>query len=238
MTLSCPQCGAPVEARTETSFLHCPFCTSSFVAEAGLGIAEYYLSHGRDDRFAWSALASALEVEGADSSVEQGGCDYLVAPFWLSRAGGSRRLVPARRHPWLGVTSFVLPGGDLLFVPEGSDFTPPDIPAAEALGEGAGKERGSLSLVHLPLYLLSFRTGGSQCRAVVSATDRRVYLLDSPPRRAVTLPFRHVALISAYTLLLVIVGLAMKNHLHRAVVFAVIGGACYFSLYAFLRREG
>lgn len=238
MTVSCPQCGAPVEARNDTRFLHCPFCTSSFVAEAGVGIAEYHLAHGRDDRLAWSALVSTLEVEGADSSVEQESCDYLVAPFWLSRSDGGRRLVPARRHPWLGEPSLVLPGGDLLFVPEGSDFTPPDITAAEALGEGAGKEPGSLSLVHLPLYLLSFQAGGSPCRAVVSATDRRVYLLDSPPRRAVTLPFRHVALISAYALLLVIVGLAMKNHIHRTVAFAVIFGVSYLSLYVFLRREG
>lgn len=202
-----------------------------------MGIAEYYLSHDRDDRFAWSALASAIEAGGGDSSVEQESCEYLVAPFWFSRPDGGRRLVTARRHPWLGEPSLVLPGGDLLFVPEGSDLTPPDIPAAEAMGGGAGKEPGSLALIHLPLYLLSFRAGGSRCRAVVSATDRRVYLLDSPPRRALVLPFRHVALVCGYALLLIIVGLAMKNTLHRAISFAVIFGVSFLSLYAFLRRE-
>lgn len=237
MTVSCPQCGAPVEARTETSFLHCAFCSSSFVVEKGVGIAEYYLIHDRDDRFAWSALASALEAGGGDSSVEQESCDYLVAPFWLSRTDGRQRLVSARRHPWLGESSLVLPGGDLLFVPEGSDFTPPDIAAAEALGDGAGKEPGSLSLIHLPLYLLSFRSGDSLCRTVVSATDRRVYLLDSPPQRVLALPFRHVALVCGYALLLAMTGLAVKSALHRAIAFAVIFGVSFLSLYAFLRRE-
>ncbi len=237
MALSCPQCGAPVEARTETRFYHCPYCISSFVAEQGVGIAEYYLAHGRDDRLAWSALASDLEVEGADPSVEQDGCEYLVVPFWLSRSDGRQRLVPARRHPWFREISLVLPGGDLLYVPEGSDFSPPDIPASEAVGDGAGKEPGSLALVHLPLYFLTFRVGSSDSRAVVSAVDRRVYLLDSLPRRAVTLPLRHVALVAGYALLLVIVGLAVKNHLHRAVAFAVILGVAYPSFHAFLRRE-
>jgi hypothetical protein len=236
VTFSCPQCGAPVEARTETRFHHCPFCTSSFVAEQGVGVAEYCLTHGRDDRLAWSALASALGEE-SELWVETGGCEYLVAPFWLSRSGGGQRLVPALRHPWFEQTSLVLPGGDLLFVPEGSDFTPPDISAAEALGDGAGKEPGSLALVHLPLYLLTFRTGASHCRAVVSAVDRRTYLLDLLPRRAVTLPLRHVALVAGYALLLVIVGLAVRNHLHRAVAFAVIFAVLYASLHAFLRRE-
>lgn len=237
MTISCPQCGAPVEARTETRFHHCPYCTSSFVAEEGVGIAEYQMTHGRDDRVAWSALASVLEGEGADPSVERGGCEYLVAPFWLCRSGGGRRLIPALRHPWLGKAPIALPGGDLIFVPEGSDFAPPDIPVAEALGDGAGQEPGSLTLVHLPFYLLTCRVGGSDCRAVVSAVDRRTYLLDAPPRRAFTLPLRHVALVAGYALLLVIVGLAVKNHLHRAVAFAVIFGVSYPSCHAFLRRE-
>ncbi|GLI40137.1 hypothetical protein KI811_02720 [Geobacter hydrogenophilus] len=237
MTVSCPQCGAPVEARTETRFHHCPFCTSSFVAEEGRGIAEYYLAHNRDDRLAWSTLASTLEGERNDSPVERLGCEHLVAPFWLSRSGGGTRLVPALRHPWFGVTSLVLPGGDLLYVPKGSDFTPPDIPVAEALANGAGKEPASLSLVHLPLYLLTFRVNGSDCRAVVSAVDRRAYLLDPLPRSAATLPLRHAVLVAGYALLLIIVGLAVKNHLHRAVAFAVIFGMAYFSFTAFLRRE-
>lgn len=236
MTISCPQCGAPLEARTDTRFHHCPFCTSSFVAEQGVGIVEYYLTHGRDDRLAWSALGSAVG-EGSDSPVERLGCDHLVAPFWLSRSGGGQRLVSALRHPWLGEASLVLPGGDLLFVPEGSEFTPPNIPATEALGDGAGKEPGSLALVHLPLYLLTFRIGDSQCRAVVSGVDRRIYLLDTPPRPASTLPLRHVALVAGYALLLVIAGLAVKNHLHRAFAFAVVLGVAYPALYAFLRRE-
>ena len=236
MTISCPQCGAPAEARTDTRFHHCPFCTSSFVAEAGVGIAEYYLTHWRDDRLAWSAIASAVG-EGSGPPVERLGCDYLVAPFWLPRSGGERRLAPALRHPWLGEVSLVLPGGDLLFVPEGSEFTPPDIAAMEALGDGAGKEPGSLALVHLPLYLLTFRIGDSQCRAVVSGVDHRTYLLDSPPRRALTLPLRHAALVTGYALLLVVVGLAVRNHLHRAVAFAVILGVAYPALRAFLRRE-
>ena len=237
MTLTCPQCGAPVEARTETRFHHCPFCTSSFVAEEGRGIAEYFLAHNRDDRLAWSTLASTLEGGGNDSPVERLGCEYLVAPFWLSRSGGETRLVPALRHPWFGMASLVLPGGDLLHVPKGSYFTPPDIPVAEALGDEAGKEPASLALVHLPLYLLTLRAGSVDCRAVVSAVDRRTYLLDFLPRGTVTLPLHHVALVAGYALLLVIVGLAVKNHLHRAIAFAVIFGAAYPSLCAFLRRE-
>lgn len=201
-----------------------------------MGIAEYYLTHGRDDRVAWSALFSAVG-EGSDSLVERLGCEYLVAPFWLSRAGGGQRLVPALRHPWLGATSLVLPGGDLLFVPEGSEFTPPDIPAAEALDAGAGKEPGSLSLVHLPLYHLTFRADGRECRAVVSAVDRRAYLLDLIPRRAVGVPLRHVALVAGHALLLAVVGLAVENHLHRAAAFAIIFGISWFSGSAFLRRE-
>lgn len=227
-----------MEARTDTRFHHCPFCTSSFVAEQGVGIAEYYLTHGRDDRLAWSVLASALEGEGGVQAVERLDCRYLVAPFWLSRSGAGQRIVSALRHPWLEATTLVMPGGDLLFVPEGNDFTPPDIPAAEALGDGAGKEPGSLCLVHIPLYLLTFRSGENRCRAVVSGVDRRIYFLETPPRSISAIPLRHAALVAGYALFLVVVGLTVKNHLHRAAAFALILGVAYPSLNAFLRREG
>ncbi|RNC73186.1 MAG: hypothetical protein ED859_00315 [Desulfuromonadales bacterium] len=238
MTVSCPQCGAPVEARTDTRFYRCPFCTSSYVAEHGVGIAEYHMAHERDDRLAWSALASTLEREGADPVVDRLGCEYLVAPFWLTRPeGGGRRLAPALRHPWLAEAPLGLPGGDLLFVPEGSGFIPPDIPATEAVGEEAGRGTTACGLVHLPLYLLRFGTGGRECRAVVSAVDRRACLLDPLPRQGIAVPLRHVALVAGFALVLVVVGLAVHDHLRRAAAFAVVFGVSYPACYAFLRRE-
>ncbi|ANA40779.1 hypothetical protein A2G06_11375 [Geobacter anodireducens] len=237
MTVACPQCGAPAEARTDTRFHGCAFCGSSFMAERGIGIAEYHLAHERDDRVAWSALAASLERDGSGQAVERTGCEYLVAPFWLSRPeNGGTRLVPALRHPWPQGPVPVLPGGDLLFVPSENDFILPDIPVDEALGEGAGRGGTSLSLVYLPLYLLSFRLAGHDCRALVSAVDRRVALLTPLPARSVPVPFRHAALVSGFALVLIVAGPAVKSHLFRAAVFAAVLAVAWPACTALLRR--
>ncbi|BBA69615.1 hypothetical protein KIP69_05550 [Geobacter sulfurreducens] len=237
MTIACPQCGAPAEARTDTRFHGCAFCGSSFMVERGIGIAEYHLEHERDDRVAWSALASTLERDGAGQAVERTSCEYLVAPFWLSRPeSGGNRLVPALRHPWLQGPVPGLPGGDLLFVPALNDFILPDIPADEALGEGAGRGGTSLSLIYLPLYFLSFRLAGHDCRALVSAVDRRVALLTPLPLRSESVPFRHAALVAGFAITLTAAGLAVKSHLLRAAVFAAVLAVAWPVCTALLRR--
>lgn len=238
MKVACPQCGAPVEALTETRFLRCPFCASSFTVQGGAGLLHYCFAHERDDRIAWSALQEHLEANGADPAIERDSIDLADCPFWLfTLDNGEKRMMPACRHPWGDLPAVTLPGGDLLFVPEGKDLPPPDIPLAEASHKLATGRSVRQSMVHLPLYFLDYGSAGHSCRAVVSAIDRKVYLLDSPVSLELHIPTAHIVMIAVFAAVLFCEGLAVRNLAWRGAAFAITCAVLYPIYFAMLKRE-
>ena len=232
MNVACPQCGAPVAVLTETRFLRCPFCTSSFTVQEGRGILEYRFAHERDDRLAWSALVAAVEQHADDQAVTRDGCSFEQLPFWLvTLPAGEQRLVQARKHPWGALPAVSLPGGDLLFVTAEDQLPSPDIPLAAAGG-------GSVRLVYLPLYFLTYHQGSVPARAVVCGVDGRHYALTQLAPRQTTVPTLHVALIAGLALALLAEALLIRGVPVRAAAFAVTLGLCYPAFAAVLQREG
>lgn len=238
MTVSCPQCGAPHEALTETRFYRCPFCSSSFTVQEGTGLLEYCFAHRRDDRLAWSALEGVLEARGSAAAPERVGGDFRQVPCWLfSFANGGRRLVPALSLSWGPLPPLTLPGGDLLFVPAEAGFPPPEIPLATALQPGT-EPPARQSLVYLPLYFLDYSCVGIPGRAVVCGVDRKAYLLDDAPApRRQAVPLAHVALIGAFAAVLVAEALLLRRIPFRAAAFAATLAGSYLLLRLVLQRE-
>lgn len=238
MTVACPQCGAPQEALTETRFYRCPFCSSSFTVQEGTGLLEHCFAHQRDDRLAWSVLEGALEAGGDPVAAERTGCDFRQVPCWLfSFANGTRRLVPAVRHPWGTLPPLALPGGDLSFVPAEAGFPPPEVSLAEAAPAG-GEPPARQSLVYLPLYFLDYSWAGTPGRAVVCGVDRKPYFLDGTPvRRRPTVPLGHAALVGGFAVLLIAEALLIRRLPLRAAAFAATCAGSYLLLRLVLLRE-
>lgn len=238
MQVACPQCGADINALTESSFYRCPFCTSSFVVQDGAGIRQYTFRCTRDDRIAWSALAEALAEKGATKEIEKVSCDLLLLPFWMfSLKNGSNRLVYAGTVDLPETGGLTLPGGDLEFVPQGMDVSPAAITSSEALSRTGIQDLRQTSLVYPPLYRLSYRYAGTPYEAIVSATDRKCYTVTTPLAASMQIPVRHITMICSFTAILIIEGFAIRNILWRAAAFALTFSVSYPLFNSMLRRE-
>ncbi len=239
MRVVCPQCGAPIEALTESRFYRCPYCTSSFIVHEGKGLPEYVILHKRDDRHAWSSLEAWLEARRVTGPVDRDVADFMQFPFWYDSAGASDvALVPALEHSFSQISSVTLPAGDLVYLEEKGDYAEPGVPLARAVsGIGHGSGEPSWSLLYLPLYFLRYQVGGIACTAIVSGADGRVFASESPAPTAVSLSLTHLCMMAGYALLLVAEGLSIHGLLFRTLAFAFTTGCLYFAFLLLLKRE-
>lgn len=239
MQVLCPQCGAPAAALTESRFYRCSFCASSFVVQAGQGLVEYTFDHVRDDRQAWSALTSYLEMRHCTEPLERVAVDYLFFPFWMvTRNGDRRRLLPAMEHSFPGIDLVTLPAGDLIFLGDTEDYPEPSITMAQAQESMPGDEgAGKWGMVFLPLYFLRYRTADQDYTAIVSGPDGRVFVVGHPLPTGSKVPLAHVAMIVCFILTLVLEGFLIRSHLVRAGVFLLSFALFYASYSALLKKE-
>jgi hypothetical protein len=129
-----------------------------------------------------------------------------------------------------------LPGGDLGFPQPGKEYQPPEITLADAergLSDAVVTKR---SLIHLPLYLLSYTFQGVPFQAVVSGADRKVYAQHLPAVRGIVIPPSHVLMIGLYVVILTVEALAIRRPEWRALSFLLTGLAAWPLLFSLLRR--
>lgn len=239
MQVACPQCGALIEALTESRFYRCQYCTSSFIVHEGRGVPEYVILHKRDDRHAWSALENWLEIRRVTDPVSREGADFMQFPFWYDSSGlGESSLVPALDHHFSQVSSVTLPAGDLVYLEEKGDYPDPRVPLAKAssrIPPGSGEP--AWSLLYLPLYFLRYQVGGVACSAIVSGADGRVFASESPAPSDVSLSLTHLSMMAGYALLLVAEGLLIHDLLLRTLAFVITTGCLYPAYLMLLKRE-
>ncbi|GEM_PF-2006539 len=239
MRVVCPQCGAPIEALTESRFYRCPYCTSSFLVQGGRELPEFVIRHRRDDRHAWSALKTWLEIRRVMDPLERDAVDFIQFPFWYDSSGtGGRVLVPAREHPFSEVSSVTLPAGDLVYLDEKEEYAEPLVSLSEAAtGIPPGSGEPAWNLLYLPLYFLRYRVGECAYTAIVSGADGRVFSAETPEPSAVSLSSRHLAMMAGFALLLVVEGVLIRNALFRTLAFLVTTGCLYPVFLLLLKRE-
>jgi len=239
MEVNCPQCGAPAPALTETRFYRCSYCASSFTIQGGTGLLQYCFSHVRDDRLAWSLLAQFLEESRVKASIKEISADFTFFPFWsVSMESAEKRLIPAMGHEFDEIKRVSLPGGDLQFLPEGSDFTPPAIPLQEAVrGLPPDKVSTGRSLVYIPLYFLVYESEGASFHAVVSPIEQKAYALTTPAGEDDALSVKHLLMMGFFAAFLLAEGFLVKNYLWRAGAIVLTFGIFYSVYYPLLKKE-
>jgi len=239
MRVVCPQCGAPIEALTESRFYRCPYCTSSFLVQGGRELPQFVLLHRRDDRHAWSALKTWLEIRRVMDPIERDGAEFMQFPFWYDSSGTRERvLAPAREHPFTEVSSVTLPAGDLVYLEEKEDYAEPLVSLSEAAsGFPPGSGEPAWNLLYLPLYFLRYRVDERAYTAIVSGADGRVFAAERPEPSAVSLSSRHLAMMAGYALLLVVEGVLIRDALFRTLAFLVTTGCLYPVFLLLLKRE-
>jgi hypothetical protein len=188
---------------------------------------------------AWSLLAQFLERSRVKASIKEISADFAFFPFWsVVMEDEEKRLIPAMGHEFDEIKRVSLPGGDLQFLPKGSDFTPPAIPLQEALrGLPSGQVSTGRSLVYIPLYFLVYECEGATFHSVVSPIEQKTYALSTPTGQDDTLSVKHLLMMGFFTACLLAEGFLAKNYLLRAGVVSLTFGLFYSVYYSLLKRE-
>ncbi len=239
MNVTCPRCGACQELQSESRFYSCSYCRSTFAVAGGGRVSEYLADIHPDERSAWSVLADYLEQGGLRSAVRRGHCDTLICPFWLVRSDqGSTIFRPATTMEVPLLASISLPGCDLVPLDDSAPRVLPDLPlegVLESAGLSAGKCR--VSLVHLPLQVLEYSVDGIGYRCTVVVADWKVYADSLPSPVQSGIPASRVCFLAGYGTLLLVLSVAIRQHLIRGVLFLLLLGAAWFVARRMVARE-
>lgn len=195
MDIRCTNCGADVPIEPRARVVKCPFCAAALVVDLSAGIS--HLVH--DPEVERGAILGHLEKKLAlletRGSPEVAGADLIYVPYWRAELrGGARRLFCAAIPPAEVMDEIRAPEGAGRYYDEdsvaGKKVVEPTILADAARARFAaggvdwGEDDGAaLSMVHLPLWEVSYECAGERHQAWVDAVGGEVHA-DTWPRSA------------------------------------------------------
>ncbi|HMA77353.1 MAG TPA: hypothetical protein VKO43_08595 [Candidatus Krumholzibacteriaceae bacterium] len=175
MQVKCELCGGKNELLPGQKMLKCIYCGSALAVED----KEYehlILPHSRDDGTAEDILCSFLLKRGcpAPDDIET---EFSYVPFSvIEDESGGTSCIPADGAP-RGVGPLAdIPAGDYCFFDE-------KLTSGENLVQAAGRDDRACRMIHLPLYLISFRMGKQRLYAVITGENWHVQMEKVPARR-------------------------------------------------------
>jgi hypothetical protein len=234
VAVSCTQCGASIEPRSDERLLECPYCSTALVLDGSTTLfhemmlptiaAEQIPAHLR--RF----LGGRETVADLDKKarLETPRMEYF--PFWAFTVGGKEGerviLQPAAPSSLQGLQGIELPAGTTRPMKSdsvgGVEVVEPEVPADTArewlrnrFGDQLAVRR--TVLYHLPLYRTPYSWKGRTYQAAVDAISGKVFPADFPSKSES--PFVLVAILAL--VIFGIEGLLISNPFLKALVYLV-----------------
>jgi len=175
MQIKCELCGGENELLPGQKMLRCVYCGST-LAVRDEEFEHLILPHRRDDSTAEDMLCSFLLKRGcpAPDDIET---EFSFVPFWvIEDESGGASCIPAAGAP-RGVGPLAdIPPGDYCFFDE-------KLASGENLIQAAGRDDRACRMIHLPLYLISFRMEKKRVYAVITGENWHVQMEKVPARR-------------------------------------------------------
>jgi hypothetical protein len=197
MTVSCTQCGAALEPRSDERLLICPFCSTSLVIDGSMTlfheVIEPTIGAAEATAHLRRFLGGRSTVADLDRKASLDEPRLELFPFWaftIATADGERVVLePAAPSSLHGLQGLEVPAGATR--PVSGDAIPdgmliePEVPAETArewlttrFGETAAVRR--TVLYHLPLFRTPYSYHGRSYMAAVDATSGKVHTADYP----------------------------------------------------------
>jgi len=249
MEINCTQCGAGIPIEEDSEFLKCPYCDTSLYVETDRTVKHYYITRnlGKDDLSpVIQRKLSYLEIK---DKVEVSKSHMAYLPFWgLVTSGGKTIVIPASAPPLEDLDHVKIPAGDLKLyndqLEQDNEVVQPKLLLEDAALEARnvlGDQKAtysSASLIHLPMFAVSYYCRGMRYRALVDAVSGEVYADDWPaaPQKQKD---KVLGIIAAIAFFLFFVEAAVIPGFGWVILaYAVTGTAMYFLAWTTLRKMG
>ncbi|OQX84102.1 MAG: hypothetical protein B6D63_05245 [Candidatus Latescibacteria bacterium 4484_7] len=240
MQVKCNICGGINDIYPGERILRCEYCGNSLSIERGKGPEHLVLLHERDDKMAIEAATSFI-MEKTKRTVTCTGTSLHLVPFVVkgnSPSGTSE--AATSKKPFSGLR-VVQPAGRFVFfedfitqATEGKTFQKSDTEAYETI-RFEGNASGALRIVHIPIYIVSYRCGNREGEALVTAESWQVTDSDLPP--AMEKEFDTSKLILPVSLFLIFTAAGFTAKSFFAGALLVIGGSGLSYLILALRQR-
>jgi len=191
MDIKCTQCGAKVPIETDTSTIRCPFCETALYVETDRTVKHYYMDPQVQATELNPVIQRKLSYMEIKDPVNVTTCGLVYFPFWrLDTTMGTSVMAAAAMPPAEDMFSMKTPAGPVkLFSPElavDNEVVEPEVlledglvEAQKFLGSSSVKFKAA-SVVHLPLYKVTYTCQNTSREAVVEAVSGEVFAEDWP----------------------------------------------------------
>ena len=250
MLSPCPQCGAPVTLAVEARFVDCRHCESTLVVDKDKLFFHYLLPPNLDLPHAEGSvrrwMSGDLTPRNLASQARFESSQKKMYPVWMITfdSDGRRfvRQTPARGDMPAELSSLMVPAGALEFYESesaaGFEALAHDISADSAqesmnrqldllAGKGQSLTIARAVLVHIPLFVLTYRYRNRTYHIFVDAAVGDVYPGRYPAKRE--LPFVITGLVCFWTM--TVAGSLIPGHLFRVAALACL--ACALTVLAY-----
>ncbi len=232
MAVSCTQCGASIEPRSDERLLECPYCDTALVIDGSLTLFhERMVPTVPYDKVAANLrrfLGGRSTVADLDSKARLADPQLEYFPFWAFTVrvkGGDERVIlqPAAPSSLQGLQGIELPAGSTR--PMRSDaigestVVEPEVPL-ETAREWLVARHGDVEitrtvLYHLPMYRTPYSFQGKDYLAAVDGVSGRVFPADFPAKAEA--PFVGVAALAV--IVFGLEGLIIQNLILKMAVY-------------------
>jgi hypothetical protein len=198
MQVNCSLCGGENSIDPGQKMLFCSYCGSALRIEGG-GREHLILPHERNDSHAEDALRSFLLGRNRARPKEMK-TEFMYFPFaTVEDDSGSTTTVPASdKHVLPGNVSDPPAGNYRFFDAE---------PAGKEKVIPVGMEiKGAKRILHLPVYIITYTSGGSSWKAAVIGESWQVVMDELPLERAVTVSARNLLAAAGLFFLYLVIG--------------------------------
>jgi hypothetical protein len=183
MLVKCRTCGGENRVHPEQKMLFCSFCGCALAIESVRGPEHLILPHKRNDRNADEVLRSYLlsKNRGRAGDIK---IQFSYVPFaMLEEEDGRTRTIPANES-----VQVILP-----FPPAGNySFFDEELAGKEKIIPIERIEKDTVKILHLPLYRIRYRLGGSEWEASVVGESWQVLADELPAKRPTPLNLPNV----------------------------------------------
>jgi DNA-directed RNA polymerase subunit RPC12/RpoP len=247
MKVRCTQCGAEIPIEEDAGFIQCEYCGTHLFVEVDRTVQHYNFRPRMEAGSLASTIMRELSRLELTLPVEITRAELVYFPFWqITTEQGRNVTIPGAITTIENLAGVTIPAGDLKFfdpenIPSGK-IIPPETLLDGALAQFKGlnlrDEVKESALIHLPVFLVSYRYQDNSYEAAVDALSGNVYADEYPP-----LPIRDkdrfFGLMMLVTMLIfVLEGVLIRGFGFTILAYALTGVPLYFGIRALLKSKG
>ncbi|UCF06480.1 MAG: hypothetical protein JSV33_05490 [bacterium] len=215
MLTRCGLCGGENEVQPGQQILACSYCGSALAIEDASTPEHLILPHTRNDRYAQDALQSfLLSRNRGKPNIQEIEFGYLPFLMMEDEKGRMKTASASKRASFIDSIPNP-PAGNYHFFDEQLAGDEKVVPADRS-------EDGTIRILHLPLYRITYSVGGDEWEATVMGESWQIFADELPQEGSFTLNTTYLLLAAGLFLVFLVIGKLISHWPARLVVLLLV----------------